>query len=88
MDYSRTLEAKDQNEALEFQRNKERFSFLKWGQNNFTNFSAFPPGSGIVHQVNLEYIAQVVFNKNNLLYPDSLVNKFPLHLVKFYVGRN
>ena len=73
VDFSRTADAKDKNETLEFERNQERFSFLKWGQNNFTNFSAFPPGSGIVHQVNLEFIAHVVFNNKGLLYPDSLV---------------
>lgn len=88
MDYSRTPEAKDQNETLEFQRNKERFSFLRWGQKSFTNFSAFPPGSGIVHQVNLEFIAQVVFNKDNLLYPDSLVYTFHIHLIKSFLGWN
>lgn len=73
VDFSRTADAREKNETLEFQRNQERFSFLKWGQQNFTNFSAFPPGSGIVHQVNLEFIAQVVFNNKGLLYPDSLV---------------
>lgn len=73
VDFSRTQDSKDKNEALEFERNQERFSFLKWGQKSFTNFSAFPPGSGIVHQVNLEFIAHVVFNNKGLLYPDSLV---------------
>ena len=73
VDFSRTADAREKNETLEFQRNQERFSFLKWGQKSFTNFSAFPPGSGIVHQVNLEFIAHVVFNNNGLLYPDSLV---------------
>jgi len=73
VDFSRSADAREQNETLEFQRNQERFSFLKWGQKSFTNFSAFPPGSGIVHQVNLEFIAPVVFNNKGLLYPDSLV---------------
>jgi aconitate hydratase len=61
------------NENLEFQRNRERFQFLKWGSKAFDNFKIVPPGSGIVHQVNLEYLARVVFNKDNLLYPDSVV---------------
>jgi len=72
-DYSRTPEALSKNEELEFSRNKERFEFLKWGQSAFNNFLIVPPGSGIVHQVNLEYLARVVFNNNNLLYPDSVV---------------
>src|ERR1700721_667669 len=49
------------NAALEFQRNRERYAFLKWGQTAFRNFSAVPPGMGICHQVNLEYLARVVF---------------------------
>lgn len=61
------------NEDLEFQRNKERFEFLKWGANSLKNTTIIPPGSGICHQVNLEYLARVVFNDQNLLYPDSLV---------------
>ena len=73
VDHSGTKEAKDQNEETEFSRNKERFQFLKWGQKAFKNFSITPPGSGIVHQVNLEYLARVVFNRDGLLYPDSVV---------------
>jgi len=62
------------NTQLEYQRNKERYSFLRWGQNAFRNFKAVPPGTGIVHQVNLEYLARVVFkNENGQLYPDTLV---------------
>jgi len=72
-DYARVKDAWKKNEELEFQRNKERFSFLKWGQKQFQNFRIVPPGSGIVHQVNLEYLARLVFNNNSLLYPDSLV---------------
>jgi aconitate hydratase len=53
--------AYDVNAALEFQRNRERYAFLKWGQTAFNNFSAVPPGMGICHQVNLEYLARVVF---------------------------
>ena len=73
VDVSRKTGSKELNEDIEFRRNKERFEFLKWGQKAFDNFKIIPPGNGIVHQVNLEYLAQVVFNKNNLLYPDSVV---------------
>ncbi|EXC46984.1 Aconitate hydratase [Morus notabilis] len=58
---------------LEFHRNKERFAFLKWGSSAFHNMLVVPPGSGIVHQVNLEYLGRVVFNTDGLLYPDSVV---------------
>jgi len=54
VDVAGTPDAKDKNEELEFQRNRERFQFLKWGQSAFKNFRIVPPGSGIVHQVNLE----------------------------------
>ena len=73
VDYARDADAWKANEALEFERNKERFQFLKWAKSQFKNFLIVPPGSGICHQVNLEYLARVVFNKNNMLYPDSLV---------------
>jgi aconitate hydratase len=73
VDIARTADARERNEELEFQRNKERFGFLKWGQTAFNNFQIVPPGSGIVHQVNLEYLARVVFNNNGVLYPDSVV---------------
>lgn len=72
-DFARVKDAYKKNEELEFQRNKERFEFLKWGQSKFKNFTIVPPGSGIVHQVNLEYLARCVFNNNGVLYPDSLV---------------
>jgi aconitate hydratase len=65
------------NTLLEFQRNRERYAFLKWGQTAFRNFSAVPPGMGICHQVNLEYLARVVFteesNSGAVAYPDTLV---------------
>uniref|UniRef100_A0A4W6F953 Cytoplasmic aconitate hydratase n=1 Tax=Lates calcarifer TaxID=8187 RepID=A0A4W6F953_LATCA len=61
------------NQDLEFDRNKERFQFLKWGSKAFRNMRIIPPGSGIVHQVNLEYLARVVFNYDGYFYPDSLV---------------
>ena len=67
----------DANTLLEFQRNRERYAFLKWGQTAFRNFSAVPPGMGICHQVNLEYLARVVFtteiNGELVAYPDTLV---------------
>jgi aconitate hydratase len=69
-----TTHAYDVNAALEFQRNRERYAFLKWGQTAFRNFSAVPPGMGICHQVNLEYLARVVFTTDdNVAYPDTLV---------------
>ncbi len=74
-----TLHAYDMNAALEFQRNRERYAFLKWGQSAFRNFSAVPPGMGICHQVNLEYLARVVFTTapaadgTIMAYPDTLV---------------
>ncbi|XP_066576512.1 cytoplasmic aconitate hydratase isoform X2 [Amia ocellicauda] len=61
------------NQDLEFERNKERFEFLKWGSKAFHNMRIIPPGSGIVHQVNLEYLARVVFDQDGFYYPDSLV---------------
>jgi aconitate hydratase len=72
-DFAKTKDSAFKNEELEFKRNRERFEFLKWGQEQFKNFRIVPPGSGICHQVNLEYLARVVFNNNGLLYPDSLV---------------
>ena len=65
------------NVALEFERNKERYEFLKWGQEAFDNFRVVPPGTGICHQVNLEYLAQTVWTKDEdgetVAYPDTLV---------------
>ena len=63
------------NAQLEFQRNKERYQFLKWGQTAFRNFKVVPPDTGIVHQVNLEYLARVVMKSEDgsTLYPDTLV---------------
>ncbi|XP_043601874.1 cytoplasmic aconitate hydratase-like isoform X2 [Bombus pyrosoma] len=73
VDFIRSKDALKKNEDLEFERNKERFMFLKWGAKAFQNMLIVPPGSGIVHQVNLEYLARVVFDTNNMLYPDSVV---------------
>ncbi len=61
------------NALLEFQRNQERYSFLKWGQGSFESFRVVPPDTGIVHQVNLEYLAPVVFSANGQAYPDTVV---------------
>jgi aconitate hydratase len=65
------------NTGKEFERNQERYAFLRWGQKAFENFRVVPPGTGIVHQINLEYLAQVVFtreeNGETVAYPDSLV---------------
>ena len=61
------------NSEREFERNQERYEFLKWGQAAFDNFRVVPPATGIVHQVNLEYLAKVVWDNGTALYPDSLV---------------
>jgi len=61
------------NALLEYQRNRERYAFLRWGQSAFRNFRAVPPDTGIVHQVNLEYLAPVIFNNNGAAYPDTVV---------------
>lgn len=66
-------ESFQKNVDLEFERNRERYEFLKWAQKSFENFRAVPPGTGICHQVNLENLAPVVFNNNSLLYPDTVV---------------
>jgi aconitate hydratase len=72
-----TGNAYDLNVRMEYQRNKERYAFLKWGQSAFDNFRVVPPGTGICHQVNLEYLARTVWTKNvggvNQAYPDTLV---------------
>ena len=61
------------NSNKEFERNQERYEFLKWGQSAFANFRVVPPATGIVHQVNLEYLAKVVWDDGEFLYPDSLI---------------
>jgi len=65
--------AYEKNVALEMERNAERYEFLRWGQNAFNNFRVVPPGTGICHQVNLEYLAQAVWVDGNVAYPDTLV---------------
>ena len=76
-DVARSREALGRNEAIEMERNIERFEFLKWGAQAFGNMRIVPPGNGIVHQVNLEYLSRIVFGadsaKGGLLYPDSCV---------------
>jgi len=73
VDKFRTKEALEKNLELEMHRNKERFIFLKWGAKAFKGLTIVPPGSGIVHQVNLEYLSRVVFERDGVLYPDTLV---------------
>jgi len=72
-----TADAAEKNAEIEYQRNQERYSFLKWGQKAFSNFKVVPPDTGIVHQVNIEYLARVVFAQENngvlQAYPDTLV---------------
>src|SRR3954452_7306024 len=66
-------DAFEKNAELEFDRNKERYQFLRWGQDAFRDFTVVPPDTGIVHQVNLEFLARVVFEKDGTAYPDTLV---------------
>ena len=77
VDFFANMDALNRNAEMEFQRNRERYEFLHWGQNAFDNFRVVPPATGIVHQVNLEYLAPVVLIKKegdiNLAYPDTLV---------------
>ena len=73
VDRSGTVDAFKTNLNMEFKRNKERYEFLKWGQQAFETFNVVPPSIGIVHQVNLEHLARVVFEEDGVLYPDTLV---------------
>ena len=79
IDHSVQVDSFGENESLntnldyEYKRNFERYAFLKWGQNSFSNFNVVPPATGIIHQVNIEYLGKIVFEKNNSLYPDTLV---------------
>jgi aconitate hydratase len=77
IDYFGTKDAFKKNVELEYERNGERYEFLRWGQSAFDNFRAVPPGTGICHQVNLEYLGQTVWTKDEdgetLAYPDTLV---------------
>ena len=73
VDHYGTADSLDLNMKLEFQRNVERYQFMKWGMQAFDTFKVVPPGVGIVHQVNLEYLARGVHAKNGVYYPDTLV---------------
>ena len=77
VDHYGSSNALDLNTKIEFQRNRERYSFLRWGQGAFDNFQVVPPNTGIVHQVNIEYLARVVFdavkNGQRVAYPDTVV---------------
>lgn len=73
VDFSSTPESLQQNMEMEFKRNRSRYEFLKWGMQAFDTFKVVPPGIGIVHQVNLEYLAKGVLEKDGVYYPDTLV---------------
>jgi aconitate hydratase len=73
VDYYGTADALVRNTASEYERNRERYVLLRWAQKAFDNFRVVPPSTGIVHQVNLEYLARVVFDASGLAYPDTLV---------------
>ncbi|HEY3506890.1 MAG TPA: aconitate hydratase [Actinocatenispora sp.] len=66
-------DAFERNVELEYGRNKERYQFLRWGQTAFDDFKVVPPGTGIVHQVNIEYLARTIFSRDGVAYPDTLV---------------
>jgi aconitate hydratase len=73
VDFFGAQDSFEKNSELEFSRNKERYAFLKWGQKAFSNFRAVPPETGIVHQVNLEYLAKVVWTDAGVAYPDTVI---------------
>ncbi len=73
VDFAGSESAYQRNMEMEFKRNEQRYRFLKWGTQAFSGFSVVPPGIGIVHQVNLEYLAKGVFERNGVYFPDSLV---------------
>lgn len=73
VDYAGSEEAYNRNMEMEFKRNDQRYRFLKWGTQAFNGFRVVPPGIGIVHQVNLEYLAKGVFDRDGVYYPDTLV---------------
>jgi len=73
VDFFGTAKAFGQNVAKEYERNLERYNFLRWGSSAFNNFRVVPPGTGICHQVNLEYLAQTVWTNDGVAYPDTLV---------------
>src|SRR5450432_1827300 len=73
VDFAGAADSMQRNLELEFTRNRERYQFLKWGMQAFDTFKVVPPGIGIVHQVNLEYLAKGVLNADGIFYPDTLV---------------
>jgi len=73
VEYFGTVYAFSKNVELEYQRNRERYQLLKWAQKGFSNYRVVPPGMGICHQVNLEYLAQTVIRRDGLAFPDTLV---------------
>ena len=73
VDHYGTEDSKDLNTKLEYQRNLERYRLLKWGQGAFENLRIVPPNNGIIHQINIEYISRVIFEKKELVYPDTVV---------------
>lgn len=73
LDYFGTADSYERNVELEYQRNGERYQFLRWGQGAFDDFKVVPPGTGIVHQVNIEYLARTVMTRNGVAYPDTCV---------------
>ena len=73
VDFSSTKDAFEKNMMMEFKRNNSRYQFLKWGTQAFDGFGVIPPGIGICHQVNLEYLAKSVWEKHDIYYPDTLV---------------
>ncbi|WP_192830057.1 aconitate hydratase AcnA [Mycobacterium sp. UM_Kg1] len=73
LDVFGTADAFERNVALEYERNAERYQFLRWGQGAFDDFKVVPPGTGIVHQVNIEYLARTVMVRNGQAYPDTCV---------------
>ncbi len=73
VDHYGSNDALDLNMKLEFSRNRERYQFIKWGMQAFSKFRVVPPGTGIVHQVNLEFLARGVCGKNDVIFPDTLV---------------
>src|ERR671913_2526136 len=68
-----TADAFTRNVEIEYERNRERYQFLRWGQTAFDDFKVVPPGTGIVHQVNIEHLARVIFTRNGQAYPDTCV---------------
>lgn len=73
VDFSGTKDSLKKNVDIEMERNLQRYAFLRWGQKAFDNFRVVPPGAGICHQVNIEFLAQVVCEKDGFLYPDTVI---------------